>query len=142
MVGGQAADLESESGGGDVDLLESIHRRKTGAMLRVALRLGAIVAGADAERIDALDRYGAKLGLAFQITDDLLDAAGDQDAAGKRVGKDHRRGKLTYPGLLGVEESRRRAAALVNAAIESLAPFGNRAEELSALARYILERDR
>jgi len=160
MVGGQVDDLAAEGRiaqatdrGADaprspewvvespVAALESIHARKTGAMLNVSLRLGALTAGASAVQLSALEHYGTRLGLAFQITDDLLDVDGHQEAVGKRVGKDSGRGKLTYPGLLGVEESRRRAARLIAEGCEALAPFGAKAEGLEALARYVLERD-
>ena len=92
--------------------------------------------------MERLDAYGRRLGLAFQITDDLLDVEGSADRTGKRVGKDAVRGKLTYPGLLGVEESRRRADRLCREAREQLAPFGPAADRLLALASYVLERDR
>jgi geranylgeranyl diphosphate synthase type II len=122
--------------------LESIHRRKTGAMLRASLRLGGIIGGADLVQLEALDTFGARLGLAFQITDDLLDAAGSESNTGKRVGKDHGRGKLTYPRLFGVEESRRRAAELIDQACAALGAFPSGTERLAALAQYVLERDR
>jgi len=153
MVGGQADDLAQEgkvpgvtlpaapSPAENLALLEAIHRRKTGAMLNVSLRLGALVAGADTAQLDALAAYGARLGLTFQIMDDLLDVCGSQDTVGKRVGKDAARGKLTYPGLLGVEESRRRADRLTTEAIESLAPLGAEVEVLEDLARYVVERN-
>ena len=121
--------------------LEAIHRRKTGAMLLVSLRLGALVAGADDARLAALDEYGTRLGLAFQIADDLLDVAGTEHQLGKRVGKDAARGKLTFPGLLGVEASRSRAAALVAQAVAALTPLGADGELLEDLARYVVERN-
>jgi geranylgeranyl diphosphate synthase type II len=142
MVGGQADDLQAESLPATLETLEAIHRRKTGAMILAALRLGAFIAGASESRLTALDIYGKNLGMAFQITDDLLDAAGDEQVVGKRVGKDLDRGKLTFPGLLGVEESRRRAEQLIDGACDALTGFGSRAEHLEALARYVLERNR
>ncbi len=141
MVGGQADDVAG-SIGSDREALESIHRRKTGAIISASLRLGATVAGATAVQCEALARYGRSLGLAFQITDDLLDVRGAEAKVGKRVGKDSDRGKLTFPGLLGVEESIRRAQRLIEAACEAIAPFGLRGECLEALARYVLERNR
>lgn len=141
LVGGQADDL-AEKSIADLSALESIHRRKTGAMFLVSLRLGALSADADAEQLAALEAYGRPLGLAFQIMDDLLDATGDEAAVGKRVGKDVDRGKLTFPGLLGVEASRRRAEALVAQACVALEPFGPAGEGLDSLARFVLERDR
>jgi geranylgeranyl diphosphate synthase type II len=141
MVGGQADDMEAENERGKAEALESIHRRKTGAMIQVSLQLGAMVAGATAEQRGALDVYGRGIGLAFQITDDLLDVQSDQAATGKRVGKDARRGKLTFPGLLGIEQSAERAEQSILAACEALASFGSHAEDLQTLARYILDRN-
>jgi geranylgeranyl diphosphate synthase, type II len=142
LVGGQVADLTHDAESGDLALLEAIHARKTGALFLAALRLGALSAGADRTQHAALEHYGRSMGLAFQITDDLLDVEGSQADLGKRVGKDEQRGKLTYPSLLGVEPSRRRAADLVADACEALACFGPSAEGLEALARYVLERNR
>jgi geranylgeranyl diphosphate synthase, type II len=141
LVGGQADDLTSQ-GQGDIVSLESIHARKTGAMFLVSLQLGGLVTGASAEQMTALEQYGRSMGLAFQIMDDLLDVSGNEQALGKRVGKDVDRGKLTFPALLGVSESRQRAADLVADACASLAPFGAAAAGLESLARYVLERDR
>ncbi|MFO0871991.1 MAG: farnesyl diphosphate synthase [Pirellulales bacterium] len=142
LVGGQVDDLAAETAGGGPDDLERIHRRKTGAMFLVSLRLGALAAGADAAQLAALDRYGRALGLAFQIVDDLLDVKGDAATVGKRVGKDSARGKLTFPGVWGEAASRERAARLVGEAIEAVAPWGDRARYLIGLARYVLERNR
>ena len=142
MVGGQMDDLAAEkSADGSLATLESIHRRKTGAMIRVSLRLGALVAGADERQCAALDVYGEKVGLAFQIVDDLLDYAGDQKALGKRVHKDAERGKLTFPGLLGPEAARARASELTTGAVAALGPLGAKASRLEALARYVTERN-
>lgn len=145
MVGGQMADLESEDrplSQGSAEALEAIHRRKTGALLRCALRLGAVVAAAPPEIARALDRYGACVGLAFQIVDDLLDVEGDESKTGKRVGKDSAAGKWTYPGFLGADESRARARRLVEEAARALEPLGDRGSRLEALAWQLLERDR
>ena len=141
LVGGQADDLAGEFFSGGLDVLESIHRRKTGAMFRVSLQLGAICAGASDSDRQALDEYGKNLGLAFQIVDDLLDVKGDATKLGKKTGKDAGRGKLTFPGLLGVEESQRRAESLVTAARAALRPFGSHAASLESLAQYVLERN-
>jgi geranylgeranyl pyrophosphate synthase len=142
MVGGQMADLEAE-GRDDPSLeaLEAIHRRKTGALLRASLRMGGLVAGADETSLHALDVYGYAVGLAFQIIDDLLDVQGDETKLGKRVGKDSGLGKWTYPGLLGIEGSRRRARQLADEAVAALAPLGARGDRLRALALDLLERD-
>jgi geranylgeranyl diphosphate synthase, type II len=110
-------------------------------MIRVSLRLGGIVAGADERQLSGLDTYGKKLGLAFQIIDDLLDLQGDEAALGKRANKDQEHGKLTFPAVLGVTESRRRAERLIEEAIAALEPFGNNAAGLQSLARYVLERN-
>ena len=139
LVGGQADDLARESA--DVKALEGIHQRKTGAMIQVSLRLGALVAGATADQTTALDRFGRKLGLAFQIADDVLDVQGQEAELGKRVGKDRAHGKLTFPALLGVEESLRRAQCLIEEARAALVGFGPKAGKLEALARYVLERN-
>jgi geranylgeranyl diphosphate synthase type II len=153
LVGGQADDLAEEgklpgcepnparTDEEKLAQLEAIHRRKTGAMLLVSLRLGGIAAGADAEQLAALTAYGERIGLTFQIMDDLLDVSGSQASLGKRVGKDAARGKLTFPGLLGIEESLRRAQALTAEAIAALAPLGPDVEVLEDLARYVVERN-
>ncbi|MBM4004665.1 MAG: polyprenyl synthetase family protein [Planctomycetes bacterium] len=140
LVGGQADDLAAEFQAGDLQQLQHIHRRKTGALLVAALRMGGVIGRANDEQMDALGAYGQKLGLAFQIVDDLLDTQGNDRDLGKRAGKDQRHGKLTFPGLLGMESSVRRAATLVDEAIEATKVFGERANALQALARYVLER--
>ena len=142
LVGGQAADLAGCSEQDDVEQLEAIHRRKTGAMFRVSLRLGGLVAGAGEQQLEALDTYGTHVGLAFQITDDLLDVAGDVDAVGKRVGKDRQRGRPSYPSLMGIQPSRQRAERLVDDACQALGPLGPAASQLEQLARAIPARDR
>jgi geranylgeranyl diphosphate synthase type II len=142
LVGGQVDDMAGNLTPGGMDALESIHHRKTGAIIQVSLRLGAMVAGADAAQITALQRYGLRLGLAFQITDDLLDVRGSQTAVGKSVGKVSHRGKLTFPGVLGVDRSIARAGQLTDEACEALAPLGPKAGHLEAMARCVLERDR
>ncbi len=141
LVGGQADDLAEQFSGGGLETLEAIHRRKTGAMFLVSLRLGALVARADGEQLTALLEYGRRIGLAFQITDDLLDVRGDAAAMGKRAGKDSGRGKLTFPGVLGAQESARRADELVREACAAIEPLAPDAEPLDALARYIVERN-
>jgi geranylgeranyl diphosphate synthase type II len=149
MVGGQVDDLAMESrGGGTLEELESLHARKTGALIRAALRMGVHAAqgerpgGADGEMLGLFDRYGRCLGLAFQITDDLLDVESSAEQTGKRVGKDAARGKLTYPGFLGADESRRRAERLCREAQQAVAGLGAGGRRLAALAQTILERDR
>jgi geranylgeranyl diphosphate synthase type II len=118
-----------------------MHARKTGAMIAVSLVLGGMTAGADSPQVEALARYGRSLGLAFQIVDDLLDVRGHESVMGKRARKDCEAGKLTYPGLLGVEASFRRAEQLVTEACQAVDPLGPRAVGLTRLARYVLERN-
>ena len=141
MVGGQADDLASEATPSNLEMLESIHRRKTAALFLASLQMGGLIAGADAEQIEALTAYGTKLGLAFQITDDLLDVGGNEETVGKRVGKDSQRGKLTFPRVVGAEESAVRAERLIDEACAALDVFDSTSGRLEALARYILERN-
>ena len=141
LVGGQEDDLKAQFAELGIEQLERIHRRKTGAMIRVSLRLGGLVGRASEIQLAGLDSYGEKLGLAFQIVDDLLDLQGDEAKLGKRTRKDDGKGKLTFPAVLGEGESRRRAERLVGEAIEALTPFEGRATGLQALARYVLERN-
>jgi geranylgeranyl diphosphate synthase type II len=144
MVGGQMADLEAE-GRDDptLEALEAIHRRKTGALLRASLRMGAHVAGAPGPIVAALDAYGHAVGLAFQIVDDLLDVEGDESKMGKRVQKDSNLGKWTYPALLGVAGSRQKARALAEEAVAALGALPAASTgHLRALAWRLLERDR
>lgn len=145
MVGGQMADLQAERGiapGADgLSVLEAIHLRKTGRLLRSSLTMGGRIARADDATIEMLDHFGKCVGLAFQIADDLLDVTGDVARMGKGLRKDADHGKLTYPGLLGIDESRRRAESLIDDARRSIAPLGDRGHRLDAVARFILERD-
>lgn len=148
MVGGQQADMEGEKGrGGEGEtsalaFLTSLHRRKTGAMIQVSLQMGAMTAGASDQQRAALDAYGQRIGLAFQITDDLLDVKSSAAAMGKRVGKDAERGKLTFPGVLGLDQSLHFAQQLISEACDALAPLGEEAAGLHNVARYVLERNR
>ena len=147
LVGGQAADLEMAEHNADqlhdgLRRLEAIHHRKTGALFVAALELGGLTAEANAPQLAALAAYGQKVGLAFQITDDLLDVAGHQSSVGKRVAKDAGRGKLTFPGLLGVEESRREAKKLVHDACAMIEVFGPKADPLRALAEFVCSREK
>lgn len=149
MVGGQMDDLLQErSAGGTLEVLEHIHRRKTGALFQAAVRMGALIALAHTDPeshrpwLAAFDEYAAGLGLAFQIADDLLDVEGHADQTGKRVGKDAGRGKLTYPGLLGPEGARQRLAAACRRADEALASFGPPTELLRQMVTRLAYRDR
>jgi geranylgeranyl diphosphate synthase type II len=143
MVGGQIVDILYE-GDREIDLptLEYIHTHKTGAMIRASVRVGAIAGGANEEQMTSMTRYGDRIGLAFQITDDILDVEGDEKVLGKQTGSDVRKGKKTYPSFYGIDESRNRARELVDSAVTDLAEFDSRAEPLRALAYYIVERIR
>ena len=142
MVGGQLLDLEAEGRGVSLEALERIHRLKTGALLAVAPRLGGLAAGAGEPELTALDVYGRSLGLAFQITDDILDVTGSTAVLGKTAGRDTQLEKATYPGLAGVEEAERRARAETDVARAALEAVGIESRELAALAAYAVERDR
>ncbi len=142
MVGGQMADLEAESGGVSTgEALEEIHRRKTGRLLTAAVVMGGLVGGADPDHLARLRSYGQSIGLAFQIADDILDVESTAEKMGKSVGKDSKHGKLTYPALWGLVQSRRQAATLIEEACAALQPFGDRGHRLEALARFIIARD-
>jgi geranylgeranyl diphosphate synthase type II len=140
MVGGQALDILSESAEPDGGTLESIHRRKTGALIAAAVRLGGIMAGAPQETMKALAAYGENLGLAFQIVDDILDVKGDTAVLGKSTGSDAKKKKMTYPALYGVDASMRMAEELIGRAVRALEPLSDRAEPLREIARYVIKR--
>lgn len=139
MVGGQALDLGLE-GRPSIEKVQEVHRLKTGALLRVATEGGAVSAGAAEERVEALARFGERLGLAFQIADDILDVVGDTQEMGKRQGGDMARGKATYPALVGLERARQLALEAKAEALATIEALGARAEPLRALARYVVER--
>lgn len=140
MVGGQMVDMDVEGTTIDLPLLEYIHTRKTGALIHAAVEAGAILGGADAQQREALQRYAAAAGLAFQIADDILDIVAEQDRLGKATGSDEKRGKATYPALLGLTEARRRAADLHEVALRALDIFGDEARFLREIASYIVDR--
>ena len=142
MVGGQVTDMVSEGRAVDQAALERLHAMKTGALIEVATRTGARLGGGAPDEIEALASYGRKLGLAFQITDDVLDVTASTEMLGKRSAKDGARGKTTFPALLGVEGSRARARALSMEASADVARFGLAAAPLVALARFVVERER
>jgi geranylgeranyl diphosphate synthase, type II len=150
MVGGQVDDLAWERGERPRTLtaLEHIHEQKTGALFRACLRLGVWAVqgeretGPDADLLQRLDTFGRCFGLVFQITDDLIDVEGNAADTGKRVQKDAARGKLTYPGLFGIAESRRHAAELVTEAVTAVAPLGAHGAPLVELLQFVLSRDR
>jgi geranylgeranyl diphosphate synthase type II len=133
--------MESE-GQPEIDLatVQYIHTHKTGALIKASVKAGAILGGADDAGIASITRYGEACGLAFQIADDILDIEGTTEEIGKDAGSDQARGKATYPAVLGLAESKQRAAELTDMAIDALAPFGDRAEPLREIARYIVYR--
>jgi geranylgeranyl diphosphate synthase type II len=140
MVGGQMLDLMAEGRKISLKELETVHRLKTGALLTAATRSGALVWGGSRVEVTALTAYGERFGLAFQVTDDLLDVEGTTEEIGKPAGSDEKRQKATYPALLGLEASRQWAGRLVEEAVAELEPFQERAEPLRELARYLLVR--
>jgi len=146
MCGGQALDLEAEGKQVNLEALERIHRHKTGALIRAAVRMGALSAGDKGrEALPVLDRFAESVGLAFQVQDDILDVVGDSATLGKRQGADQQLGKSTYPALLGLEQARTKARDLIDDARQSLAQLAAQSLDttaLEALANYIIQRDK
>jgi geranylgeranyl diphosphate synthase, type II len=140
MIGGQVLDIESEGRKPTPELVEAIHRAKTGALIRVSVVSGGVYAGAASDDVARLDRFGRKAGLAFQIVDDVLDMTADSGQLGKTAGKDQATEKATWPAVYGIEQSRRDAAQLIDEAFAALEPYGSRADGLKAVARYLVER--
>jgi len=140
MVGGQVVDLMSEGKAVGPDVLDYIHARKTGALIRTSLRVGARLCRATPAQIDALGRAGTALGLAFQIVDDILDVVSSTAELGKTAGKDEAQQKATYPAIHGLEASRARARELLGEAEAALVELGPRADAIRALGRFIVER--
>ncbi len=140
MIGGQVLDLEGEHHKPTAEMVHAIHRAKTGALIRVSLVTGGIYAGASADDAQRLHEFGRKAGLAFQIADDVLDMTQDSAQLGKTAGKDLASEKMTWPAVYGIEKSRQDAAELIASAFEELAPYGERADGLKALAKYLVER--
>ncbi len=140
MVGGQTLDIEAEQKETDLASLEFIHVRKTGALIVASVRAGSILGGGTEQQLSSLTEYARNLGLAFQITDDVLDVTSTKEKMGKATGKDHVKGKATYPALLGLTESKARARQLIDRALVSLSDFNDSAEGLRAIARFVIER--
>ena len=140
LIGGQMADLNAAGKEIDLPALEYIHTHKTGALLLASVRCGALAAGGGEEDMKNLTRYGRRVGLGFQIVDDILDIEGDPAETGKATGRDHRHQKATYPALFGVESSRQRARELVEEALDALGRYGPEADSLRGLARFIEKR--
>jgi geranylgeranyl diphosphate synthase type II len=140
VIGGQAVDIESEGKPVPRATLDYIHQHKTGDLITSSVLLGAILGGAAGEQLTACGSYGESIGLAFQITDDILDVVSTTEQLGKTAGKDARAGKATYPGLLGMEEARRMQQHYYAASIEALASFDDKAGPLRHISRFIVER--
>lgn len=143
MCGGQALDIAATGTGAALDLsaLERLHALKTGALIRAAVRMGALCGRADTAALDALDRYAQALGLAFQVRDDILDVEGSSATLGKTAGKDAAQDKATYPALIGLDGSRARLSDLVRTMHEALAPFGDKAAALNELGEFAAQRN-
>jgi len=140
MVGGQVVDVESEGREVDPSTVQYIHTHKTGAMILVSVRVGAKIGGATEKVLAAMTSYGEKIGLTFQIADDLLNIEGDAAVLGKSIGSDRSKGKATYPSVLGLTESKKRARELTESALDALTPFGREADSLREIARFIISR--
>ena len=141
MVAGQVLDIESEGREVDLPTIEYLHTHKTGKMILVSIRVGAKLGEAKGEVLQSLTHYGERIGLAFQIADDILNVEGRPEILGKSIGSDVSRKKATYPGLLGLEESKRRAKELMQRAIDALTPFGPEADPLREIARFVVARE-
>ena len=142
MIAGQIADLKAENTAGTVEALEYIHINKTAKMFRCATLMGALCGGATAGQLDALARYGLKIGLGFQIADDILDVSASSEQLGKTAGKDVAAAKCTYPAVVGMERAKELARLLAHEAVAAVEPFGARADLLRQLALVLLERNK
>lgn len=142
MVGGQSIDLESENKKIDMATLRKMHLGKTGALFRAAIRSGAILAGANSQQLDALTTYAEKFGLAFQITDDILDVIGDEKNLGKPIGSDAKNNKSTYVTLTSLDTAKNLAQKAVDEAVDTLKIFGAEAEFLRELVKYLIGRNK
>jgi geranylgeranyl diphosphate synthase, type II len=140
MIGGQVVDLEAEQTQPTAEMLEYIHRSKTAALITASLVSGGLYAGAKEKEVEKLRAFGQSIGLAFQIVDDVLDVTQTSEQLGKTAGKDTAAQKATYPALFGVEESIRKADTLVDAGLRQLDDFGEQADNLKQMARYLVER--
>ncbi len=140
MIGGQVWDIEGEGKKPTAEMVEAIHRSKTGALITVSIVAGGLIGGASADEIENLRRFGQRAGLAFQIVDDILDMTQSSEELGKTAGKDTASDKATWPAVFGIEASRETAAELLRDALAELDRFGDRAEALKAVARALVER--
>jgi geranylgeranyl diphosphate synthase type II len=137
MIGGQVVDIESEGKKVDKATVEYIHINKTAALIRASIRVGALLADADAATLENLSSYGGNVGLAFQVIDDILDEEGTTDVLGKDAGSDAEKGKATYPSVVGMDESKKYARELIEKAWADIEFLGNRGKILKDLAEYI-----
>jgi len=140
MVFGQALDIRAENEKIDTSQMEIIHEHKTGALLKASVTTGAILGRASENNVESFEQYGKNIGLAFQISDDILDIEGDSEQMGKPTGSDLERGKNTYPSIYGMEKSKMMLREIIDNAIDILSSFNDRAEPLRQIARYIIER--
>jgi geranylgeranyl diphosphate synthase type II len=140
MIGGQVLDLEGEHSQPTEASVLAIHRAKTGALIRVSIVSGGVFAGATQQQVAALTAFGSKAGLAFQIIDDVLDMTGDAASLGKTAGKDAASSKATWPAVHGIPDSIADARRLIEEGFSELAVFGDRADSLKTVARYLVER--
>lgn len=141
MIGGQVVDLEAERSKPNAETLEYIHRSKTAALITASVVTGGIYANAKSAAVENLRRFGQAIGLAFQIVDDILDVTQTSEQLGKTAGKDIASEKATYPALFGLDESRKKARALLDDAYKAVESFGPQAETLKGLARFLIERE-
>ncbi len=142
MIEGQMQDMAAEGIILDLEPLKRMHDLKTGALIAASVKIGAILGGATPDQIRHLDAYARHIGLAFQVTDDILNVEGNPDMIGKSVRTDQDRNKSTFPGIIGLDRSRRFAAELINYALQAVEIFGSKADALTALAFYVIERKR
>ena len=142
MVGGQVADIQSEGKDVDIKTLEFIHTHKTGALITASVTSGAIIAGGSEDEVKAISSYGEKIGLAFQISDDILNVIGDPELMGKNVGSDKEKHKVTYPAIIGLEESKKMQKNLIESAIFSIDQLDSKADPLREIAKYVIKRRR
>ena len=140
MIGGQLLDLEAEGVALPLEELERVHRAKTGALILAAARVGAVAARAESQELEAVERYGSAIGLAFQIMDDVLDVTATTDQLGKTAGRDAALQKSTYPALLGIDGATHRATALIDAATSSLRGARILTPALESIAQYVVAR--
>jgi geranylgeranyl diphosphate synthase type II len=142
MIEGQMQDISAEGNVLGIEDLKKMHRLKTGALIEASVIAGTILGNGNRDQIEKLNNYARNIGLAFQITDDILNVEGDPDIMGKDVGTDQARGKSTYPSILGMEKSKIFVKKLVNDALKVLDYFDNKADPLRAIAHYIVDRNK